>query len=92
MARENEFVIIQKTYDLVKWCCDHTSRFPRNHRFSLGARIESRLYILLETLIQARYTRERRALLLEIGDGIPGAARRTRRIAVSARDISARGG
>ena len=47
----------------VKWSCLHTSRFPRNHRFVLGGQIERRLYELLETLIQTRYTRERPALL-----------------------------
>jgi hypothetical protein len=36
---------------------------PHNHRFTLGERIERRLYDLLETLIQARYTRQRAELL-----------------------------
>jgi hypothetical protein len=58
-----ELVIITKAYDLVLWSCHHTSRFPRNHRFVLGERIERHLYDLLERLIQARYTRERQGLL-----------------------------
>jgi hypothetical protein len=61
--REKELGVITKTYDLVKWSCGHTSKFPRNHRFVLGERIERRLYDLLETLVQARYTRERQPLL-----------------------------
>ena len=28
------------------WCCNHTSRFPRIHRFVLGERIERNLYDL----------------------------------------------
>jgi hypothetical protein len=36
---------------------------PRNHRFVLGERIERSLYDLLETLVQAKYTRERTMLL-----------------------------
>jgi hypothetical protein len=63
MAEAPELAVIRKTYDLVKWACAHTSHFPRNHRFVLGERIERRLYDLLETLIQARYTRDRQALL-----------------------------
>ena len=64
MAREGqELVVITKAYDLVLWSCYHTSRFPRSHRFVLGERIERNLYDLLETLLQARYTRERQALL-----------------------------
>jgi hypothetical protein len=54
--QQPELAVIRKTYDLVKWSCGHTSKFPRSHRFVLGERIERRLYDLLETLIQARYT------------------------------------
>jgi hypothetical protein len=63
MAEAQELAVIRRTYDLVKWSCGHTSKFPRNHRFVLGERIERRLYDLLETRIQARYTRDRQALL-----------------------------
>jgi hypothetical protein len=58
-----ELPVIARTYDLVKWSCGHTSKFPRSHRFVLGERVERRLYDLLETLIEARYTRDRRELL-----------------------------
>ncbi len=58
-----ELVIITKTYDLILWSCNHTSKFPRNHRFVLGERIERNLYELLETLIQAKYSRQRQPLL-----------------------------
>ena len=63
MPRHDELTVITKTYDLILWSCNHTSRFPRNHRFVLGERIERNLYKLLETLIQAKYQRERTALL-----------------------------
>jgi hypothetical protein len=33
MKRNEELVVITKTYDLVLWSCQHTSRFPRQHRF-----------------------------------------------------------
>lgn len=62
MAQE-ELAVIQKTYDLVKWSCEHIARFPRSHRFTLGERIERRLYDLLERLIEARYTKQRAELL-----------------------------
>jgi hypothetical protein len=62
-AGHEEMVVITKTYDLILWSCRHTGKFPRNHRFVLGERIERHLYELLETLIQARYTRQRQALL-----------------------------
>ena len=58
-----ELTVITKTYDFILWSCHHTGKFPRNHRYVLGERIERNLYDLLETLIKARYTRERQGLL-----------------------------
>lgn len=58
-----ELTVITRTYDLILWSCHHTGKFPRNHRFVLGERIERNLYDLLETLIQAKYTRQRQPLL-----------------------------
>lgn len=40
MTRSDELVVITKTYDLIRWSCQHTSRIPRIHRFVLGERIE----------------------------------------------------
>src|SRR5215471_422124 len=65
MKREQESTVITKTYDLILWSCNHTSQFPRNHRFVLGERIERNLYTLLETLIRAKYTRNKARLLEE---------------------------
>ncbi len=50
MKKTEELVVITKTYDLILWSCNHTSRFPRQHRFVLGERLERNLYDLLETL------------------------------------------
>jgi hypothetical protein len=63
MSERQELLVITKTYDLIAWACKHTSRFPRNHRFVLGERLERNLHDLLELLIQARYSRERKPLL-----------------------------
>ena len=63
MRKRDELVVITKTYDLILWSCNHTAKFPRNHRFVLGERIEGNLYELLETLIEAKYCKERTSLL-----------------------------
>ena len=63
MMLKSQLIVIIKTYDLILWSCNHTSRFPRNHRFVLGERIERNLYNLLETLIRAKYTKHRQQLL-----------------------------
>ena len=58
-----ELTVITKTYDFILWSCHHTGKFPRNHRFVLGERIERNLYDLLELLIRAKYSRQRQPLL-----------------------------
>src|SRR3954471_9259309 len=63
LKRHEDLVVITKTYDLILWSCNHTGRFPRNHRFVLGERVERNLYELLETLVQAKYTKGRQRLL-----------------------------
>ena len=35
MKKAEELVVITKTYDLILWSCNHTRRFPRQHRFVL---------------------------------------------------------
>ena len=61
--KDEELIVITKTYDLILWSCNHTGKFPRNHRFVLGERIEHRLYELLEMLIEAKYSRARTQML-----------------------------
>lgn len=63
MKKTEELVVITKTYDLILWSCNHTGRFPRQHRFVLGERLERTLYDRLETLVQTKYTRDRKSLL-----------------------------
>jgi hypothetical protein len=41
LKRHEELVVITKTYDLILWSCNHTGKFPRNHRFVLGERIDA---------------------------------------------------
>lgn len=59
----NELSIVQKTYDLIKWYVPILNRLPRDHKFSLGDRMVSGLYDILEGLILARYGEEKLAKL-----------------------------
>ena len=58
-----ELDIITRTYDLILWSLNHTCKFPRDHRFSLGARLEDTLYSLFDDLIEAKFTHEKSELL-----------------------------
>jgi len=62
----SELSIIQKTYDFVKWFVPILERLPRNYKFSLGDRITTGLYDLLEGLIRVRYARQKTAQLHEL--------------------------
>lgn len=65
MAKQAEMIVIDRTYELVRWYLGHLTKFPRSHRYGLGARLENKLYGVLEGLVEARYSREpaRQALL-----------------------------
>lgn len=61
MARELK--VIQDFYDFMLWMVGHTEKFPRHHRYGLGAAIENRLQRVLELLLRAKYAKEKGAYL-----------------------------
>ena len=63
MPRDEELPIIRAFYDFVLWLTPKIAKFPRNHRFVLGERMERQLYNILENLIRAKYTRDRKPIL-----------------------------
>lgn len=54
MATE-ELLVIDRLYELIRWFMPHVAKFPRNHRYTLGARIENTLFSIMEGLIRAKY-------------------------------------
>ncbi len=54
---------LEAAYQLVKWLAPTVEKFPRSQKFALGDRVLAAAYDLLERLIEATYTRERRPLL-----------------------------
>lgn len=61
-----ELPIIQKTYDLIRWYVPILNRLPQNHKFTLGERMITCLYDILETLILARYSLEKLSYLQSV--------------------------
>ena len=55
---KNELLVIDRTYELVKWYLGRLEKFPRSHRYGLGQRIETRLYAIFEGLIRAKEPRK----------------------------------
>lgn len=60
-----ELRVIDDFYQLMLWAMQHTEKFPRHHRYSLGIAIESRLQRVLELLLRAKFTTDKAALLAE---------------------------
>ncbi len=58
-----EIAIIQRMYDFIQWYVPLLNRLPRDHRYTLGERMIKELYELLETMIQAKYTRKKLGML-----------------------------
>ena len=54
---------VTKAYDFALWLLPHTAKFSRDHRFTLGNRIEEGALETLELVVEASYTRDKRVLL-----------------------------
>lgn len=54
---------VQACHELAAWLIPQLEKFPRTHRFTLGDRIESKLFDTLEQLLQAAYSRQKREAL-----------------------------
>lgn len=71
MKKEStELPIIQKTYDLILWYVPVINRLPRDFKFTLGERIATALYDLLDNLIEARYMTKKLARLEAINTSL----------------------
>ena len=61
---------VEAHYQFLNWLMPTIARFPREQRFLLGDRIQATALDVLEALIEATYTRERRAHLARANLGL----------------------
>jgi 23S rRNA-intervening sequence protein len=61
---------VEAHYQLLNWLMPTIARFPREQRFLLGDRIQSTALDVLEALIEATYTRDRRGHLARANLGL----------------------
>jgi hypothetical protein len=59
-------VIVQKWYDLTLWLFPLVSKFPKNNRYTLGSRMEGLAIEVLESLVEATYSKEKLVLLKKV--------------------------
>jgi hypothetical protein len=55
--------VIQDCHKLLQWLIPVLDKFPRSRRFTLGERLENRLLKVLEYLVEATYTQQKRQSL-----------------------------
>ena len=48
------------------WILDHTEKFPKSVRFTFAGRIDNLVLDVFERLVEARYTRQRAAILARV--------------------------
>ena len=63
MNKPNTPKVVQDCHELLAWLIPHLDKFPRARRFTLGERIETGLLLVLEKLVEAAYTRDKRGIL-----------------------------
>ena len=51
--------VIEDSHLLLQWLVPLLDKFPRNRRFTVGERLESRLLEMLQHLVEAAYSREK---------------------------------
>ena len=48
--------VVTSAYDFLKWAIQQIAKFPKNHRYTLGSRVENRLLGLMDLPIEAQYS------------------------------------
>lgn len=61
---------VEAHFQLLNWLMQTVERFPKSQRFLLGDRIQSTALDVLEALIEATYSRDRRAHLMRANLGL----------------------
>ena len=61
---------LEAHYQFLTWLLPTIEKFPKTHKFTLGDRIEAVGLDVLEALIEATYTRDRREHLMRANLGI----------------------
>jgi hypothetical protein len=63
MSPSNVPQAVQSCHDLLLWLIPQLDKFPRSRRFTLGERLETGLLDVLESLVDAAYSRNKETSL-----------------------------
>ena len=59
----DEMLVFVQWMEFIEWLLQRTEKYPRRARFSFAMRIENIALDVVEDLVEARYTKERGAIL-----------------------------
>lgn len=59
-------VLLVKWYDFTRWLLERIDSFPKNQRFVFGTRLADHALDVLETLVEASYSRRKSELLARV--------------------------
>jgi hypothetical protein len=59
-------VVLVKWYDYAKWVLERVESLPKNQKYVLGQRLSNQVMEVLELLVEASYSREKRDLLATV--------------------------
>ena len=66
----SEVGAVTKCYDIIQWLFPQLSKFPRDFKFIVGDRLAEKLLDILDLLIDASYSREKKAQLRKANLGL----------------------
>ncbi len=58
-----EYSIFEKWYKMQEWILDRVESFPKNVRFTISTRISNLVLDILEGIIEALYSKEKKVIL-----------------------------
>lgn len=66
MCKVDELPIFTKWLEFLEWLLPTVEKFPKRIRFTFADRINNLALDVAESLVEARYSREKRAILLAV--------------------------
>jgi hypothetical protein len=58
-----ELLVVKRGYDFSKWLLQHSGKFPKSYRFSVGVKLENAILDFIELTTTANMRREKLPLL-----------------------------
>ena len=65
-----DLLVIKKGYDFSKWLLQHTGKFPKSYRFSVGAKLENAILDFIEFATVANMRKDKLPLLKKADEAL----------------------